>query len=49
VRAAVAAILAGAERGDFRPAVDSTYPLSDVRAAVQRAETPGRTGSVVLV
>ncbi len=49
VRAAVAAILAGAERGDFRPAVDTTYPLSDVRAAVQRAETSGRTGAVVLV
>jgi NADPH:quinone reductase len=49
VRAAVATIVAGAERGDFRPAVDSTYPLADVRAAVLRAETPGRTGSVVLV
>jgi NADPH:quinone reductase-like Zn-dependent oxidoreductase len=49
VRAAVGAVLAGAERGDFRPAVDSTYPLSEVRAAVLRAETPGRTGAVVLV
>ena len=49
LRAAVGAILAGAERGDFRPAVDSTYPLAEVRAAVVRAETPGRTGAVVLV
>ncbi|MGO9831229.1 MAG: zinc-dependent alcohol dehydrogenase family protein [Myxococcaceae bacterium] len=49
VRAAVKAVVAGAERGDFRPAVDSTYPLSEVRAAVVRAETPGRTGAVVLV
>jgi NADPH:quinone reductase-like Zn-dependent oxidoreductase len=49
VRAAVGAVLAGAERGDFRPAIDSTYPLSQVRAAVVRAETPGRKGSVVLV
>jgi NADPH2:quinone reductase len=49
VRAAVGAILAGAERGDFRPAIDSTYSLSDVGAAVERAETPGRTGAVVLV
>ncbi|MGO8969353.1 MAG: zinc-dependent alcohol dehydrogenase family protein [Myxococcaceae bacterium] len=49
VRAAVKAILAGAERGDFRPAVDSTYPLSEVRAAMVRAETRGRTGAVVLV
>jgi NADPH2:quinone reductase len=49
VRAAVAGILSGAERGEFRPAVDSTYPLAEVRAAVVRAETPGRTGAVVLV
>ena len=49
VREAVGAILAGAQRGDFRPAVDSTYPLVEVRAAVQRAETPGRTGAVVLL
>lgn len=49
VRAAVGAVLAGAERGDFRPAVDSTYPLSEVQDAVVRAETPGRTGAVVLV
>jgi NADPH:quinone reductase len=49
VRAAVGTILAGAEHGDFRPAIDSTYPLSEVRKAVLRAETPGRTGAVVLV
>jgi NADPH:quinone reductase-like Zn-dependent oxidoreductase len=49
VRAAVGAILAGVEQGHFRPAVDSTYPLSEVKAAVVRAETPGRTGAVVLV
>jgi NADPH:quinone reductase len=49
VRAAVGTVLAGAEKGDFRPAVDSTYPLSEVKKAVLRAETPGRTGSVVLV
>jgi NADPH:quinone reductase len=49
VRAAVGTVLAGAERGDFRPAVDSTYPLAEVKKGVLRAETPGRTGSVVLV
>lgn len=49
VRAAVASVLAGVERGEFLPAVDSTYPLRDFHAAVVRAETPGRTGSVVLV
>jgi NADPH2:quinone reductase len=49
IRAAVGGILAGAERGEFCPAVDSTYPLADVRTAVVRAETPGRTGAVVLV
>jgi NADPH:quinone reductase-like Zn-dependent oxidoreductase len=49
VREAVGTVLAGAQRGDFRPAVDSTYPLTDVRAAVLRAETPGRTGAVVLL
>ena len=49
VREAVGGILAGAQKGDFRPAVDSTYPLTDVRAAVVRAETPGRTGAVVLL
>jgi NADPH:quinone reductase len=49
VREAVAAVLAGAEQGHFKPAIDSTYPLSEVRAAVLRAETPGRTGAVVLV
>jgi NADPH:quinone reductase len=49
VRAAVGAVLAGAEHGDFKPAIDSTYPLADVRSAVLRAETPGRTGAVVLV
>lgn len=49
VRAAIGTVLAGAERGDFLPAVDSTYPLSEVGKAVLRAETPGRTGSVVLV
>ncbi len=48
VRAAVGAVLAGAEGGDFRPAIDSTFPLSEVRKAVVRAETPGRTGAVVL-
>jgi NADPH:quinone reductase len=49
VRAAVGAVLAGAEQGHFQPAIDSTYPLADVRSAVLRAETPGRTGAVVLV
>jgi NADPH:quinone reductase len=49
VRTAVGTILAAVERGDFKPAVDSTYPLEDVRAAVLRAETPGRVGAVVLV
>jgi NADPH:quinone reductase len=49
VRTAIGTVLAGAERGDFRPAIDSTYPLSEVRKAVLRAETPGRKGAVVLV
>jgi len=49
VRAAVEAVRSGAERGEFRPVIDSSYPLSEVRAAVLRAETPGRTGAVVLV
>jgi NADPH:quinone reductase len=49
VREAVGTILSGAQRGDFHPAVDSTYPLAEVSAAVLRAETPGRTGAVVLV
>ena len=49
VRAAVGAVLAGAQRGDFRPAIDSTFPMAEVRKAVVRAETPGRTGAVVLV
>ncbi len=49
VRTAVGAVLAGAERGDFRPAIDSTFPLSEVGKAVLRAETPGRSGAVVLV
>jgi NADPH:quinone reductase len=49
VRAAVGAVLAGAARGEFRPAVDSTYPLAEVAKAVLRAETPGRKGAVVLV
>jgi NADPH:quinone reductase len=49
LRAAVGSVLAGAQKGDFRPAVDSTFPLTDVRAAVVRAETPGRTGAVVLL
>jgi NADPH:quinone reductase-like Zn-dependent oxidoreductase len=49
VRAAVGSVLAGAQRGQFHPAIDSTFPLADVRAAVLRAETPGRSGAVVLV
>jgi NADPH2:quinone reductase len=49
VRTAVGAVLTGVEQGHFRPAVDSTFPLAEVRAAVLRAETPGRTGAVVLV
>lgn len=49
VRAAVDAVCAHAARGDFRPAIDRTYPLAQFRDAVVRAETPGRQGAVVLV
>ena len=49
VRKALGAVLAGAEQGHFRPAIDSTYPLAEVQAAALRGETPGRTGAVVLV
>lgn len=49
VRAAYQEILGHAATGAFRPAIDSTYPLAQVREAVIRAETPGRSGSVVLV
>lgn len=49
VRAACAEIVRHAAAGTFKPAVDSSYPLAQVREAVIRAETPGRSGSVVLV
>ena len=49
VQACCAEILRHAAAGTFRPAIDSSYPLARVRDAVIRAETPGRSGSVVLV
>lgn len=48
-RAIIASIVAHAAAGEFRPAIDKSFPLSKVREAVVRAETPGRVGSVVLV
>jgi NADPH:quinone reductase-like Zn-dependent oxidoreductase len=48
VRQAVAAVLQGVAEGHYRPAVDRSYPLHEVQAAVERAETPGRRGAVVL-
>jgi len=44
----VGSVLQGVTEGRYRPAVDRSYPLEEVRAAVERAETPGRHGSVVL-
>jgi NADPH:quinone reductase len=43
------AILGHAARGEFKPAIDQSFPLARVKEAVTRAETPGRQGSVVLV
>ena len=48
IRQAVGAVLQGVAEGRYRPAVDRSYPLDQVRAAVERAETSGRRGSVVL-
>ena len=49
VREVTQDIVTHAARGDFKPALDQSYPLAQVRDAVIRAETPGRSGSVVLV
>jgi NADPH:quinone reductase-like Zn-dependent oxidoreductase len=43
------AILGHAARGEFKPAIDQSFPLARFKEAVTRAETPGRQGSVVLV
>jgi NADPH:quinone reductase-like Zn-dependent oxidoreductase len=48
IRQAVGAVLQGVAERRYRPAVDRSYPLDQVRAAVERAETPGRRGAVVL-
>ena len=48
VQQAVGSVLQGVAEGRYRPAVDRSYPLLEVRAAVERAETPGRRGAVVL-
>jgi NADPH:quinone reductase len=49
IRPVLEAILGHAARGDFKPAIDQSFPLAQVKQAVVRAETPGRQGSVVLV
>ncbi|MBF5043238.1 MULTISPECIES: zinc-dependent alcohol dehydrogenase family protein [Myxococcaceae] len=49
VRPVLETIIGHAVRGDFKPAIDQSFPLAQVKEAVVRAETPGRTGSVVLV
>ncbi len=49
VRAAVGSVLGLVESGAFRPAVDRTFPLAEIGAAVRHAETPGRRGAVVLL
>ena len=49
IRAVTQAIVEHAAKGDFKPALDRSYPLAQVRDAVIRAETPGRSGSVVLI
>ena len=48
-RPVLQAIIAHAAKGDFKPALDQSFPLARVKEAVVRAETPGRHGSVVLV
>jgi NADPH:quinone reductase-like Zn-dependent oxidoreductase len=48
IHQAVGSVLQGVAEGRYRPAVDRSYPLDEVRAAVERAETPGRRGAVVL-
>jgi len=48
IRRGVAAVLEGVESGHYRPAVERVYPLSQLIAAVEHAERPGRRGSVVL-
>ena len=49
LRPVLQAILQHAAKGDFKPALDQSFPLAQVKEAVVRAETPGRHGSVVLV
>jgi NADPH:quinone reductase-like Zn-dependent oxidoreductase len=48
VRQAVGAVLQGVAEGRYRPAIDRSFPLAELHAAVVRAETPGRRGAVVL-
>lgn len=36
------------EAGDLAPAIDSTYPLAEARAAFERVERPGKSGKVVI-
>ncbi len=49
IRPVLEAIIGHAAKGDFKPAIDQSFPLAQVKEAVVRAETPGRQGSVVLV
>ena len=36
------------DRGSVRPAIDSVFALAEARAAFERAQSPGRSGKVVL-
>lgn len=44
----LAELLAAMVRGDLVPPVEAIYPLAEFQAAIQRAETPGRGGKVLL-
>jgi NADPH:quinone reductase-like Zn-dependent oxidoreductase len=48
IRRAVSSVLDGVSSGRYRPAVERVYPLSELAAAVEHAERPGRRGAVVL-
>lgn len=36
------------EAGELHPVIDATYPLSEIRAAHERAETRGTVGKIAL-
>jgi NADPH:quinone reductase-like Zn-dependent oxidoreductase len=41
-------VLEGLESGEYLPAVDEVFDLTDVQFAVERAKKPGKLGKVVL-